>query len=95
MQNLVGDRYFLHAALTQDLNVHVQCKTRYAIPGITFFLHVMCSPTVSKFQRLLVLEAEHGPLPGTTPALTDVIDYLENVCYTNTSQHSPTWLLNA
>ena len=37
------------------------------------------SPAVSKLQRLLVLEAEHGPLPGTTPAVTDVINYLENV----------------
>ena len=37
------------------------------------------SPAVSKLQSLLVLEAEHGPLPGTTPAVTDVINYLENV----------------
>ena len=42
---------------------------------------MLCALAVSKFQRLLVLEAEHGPLPGTTPALTDVIDYLENVCH--------------
>ena len=33
----------------------------------------------SKLQRLVVLEAEHGPLPGTTPAITDILNYLENV----------------
>ena len=38
-----------------------------------------CSPAASKLQRLLVLEAEHGPTPGTSPALTDVLNYLENV----------------
>ena len=48
--------------------------------GINHFLHAcLYSPAVSNFQRLLVLEAEHGPLPGTTPALTDVLNYLENV----------------
>jgi len=44
----------------------------------------------SKLQHLLVLESEHGPLPGTTPALTDVLNYLENViiggcCYCTTA----------
>ena len=33
----------------------------------------------SKLQRLLVLESEHGPLPGTRPALTDVLHYLNKV----------------
>jgi len=42
---------------------------------------MLCSPAVSKFQSLLVLEAEHGPLPGTTPAIKDFINYLENVYY--------------
>ena len=33
----------------------------------------------SKLQRLLVLESEHGSLPGTSPALTDVLHYLKKV----------------
>ena len=61
---------------------------------------MLCSPAVSKFQRLLVLEVQHGPLPGTTPALTDVIDYLENVGHAElpNSEHITaftTWLLHA
>lgn len=28
---------------------------------------------------MLILEAEHGPLPGTSPALIDVLNYLEKV----------------
>ena len=28
---------------------------------------------------MLILEAEHGTLPGTSPALTDVLSYLEKV----------------
>ena len=35
--------------------------------------------TASKLQRLLVLESEHGPLPGTSPALADVLHYLNKV----------------
>jgi len=46
----------------------------------------------SKLQHLLDLEVQHGPLPGTTPAITDVLNYLENViiagagcCYCTTA----------
>ena len=35
--------------------------------------------TASKLQQLLVLEAEHGPSPGTVPALTAVLYYLNKV----------------
>ena len=38
-----------------------------------------CPYTASKLQRLLVLESEHGPLLGTSPALTDVLHYLNKV----------------
>ena len=69
-------QYTLHSPHL-DLNIHVQ----YAITwDKSFFFHAsLYLPAVSNFQRLLVLEAEHGPLPGTTSTLTDVINYLENV----------------
>ena len=36
--------------------------------------------TANKLKWMLALEAEHGPLPGTSPALKDVLDYLKMVC---------------
>ena len=35
-----------------------------------------------KVQIILQLESQYGPLPGFTPALTDVIDYLTEVSVT-------------
>ena len=37
--------------------------------------------TASKLQRLLVLESEHGPLPGKSPALPTVLHYLNQVLH--------------
>ena len=32
-------------------------------------------------KKLLVLESEHGPLPGYQPAVSEVVDYLNAVNY--------------
>ena len=45
----------------------------------TLFTLYCFAYTASKLQQLLLLEAEHGALPGTSPALTDVISYLGQV----------------
>ena len=40
--------------------------------------HSLVLSTTNKLQQLLLLEqAEHGALPRTSPALADVINYLE------------------
>ena len=54
---------------------------------MSFKFHcISITHTASKLQRLLVLESEHGPLPGTSPVLADVIHYLNQVlcCILNT-----------
>ena len=43
------------------------------------FNHISNSHTASKLQRLLVLESEHGPLPGASPVLDDMLHYLNQV----------------
>ena len=42
--------------------------------------YIVFNNTASKLQHLLVLESEHGPLPGTIPALADVLHYSVLCC---------------
>ena len=54
------------------------------------YIYVVHFLTVNQLQRLLLLESQYGPLTGFTPALNDVLDYLQDVCLSHTHTHSRT-----
>ena len=39
-----------------------------------------CVCLLANIEKLLALEAKYGPLSGNTPAIDDVLNYLQQVC---------------
>ena len=47
--------------------------------SILLHFTMLCFVTAHKIEDLLKLEAKYGPLPGFTPAIDDVLNYLKQV----------------